>query len=52
MEDEFAAGCCGIDVLRQADKIDSPIFEEIERFDEIFERAPQAVELPDDDGIT
>ena len=52
MEDEFAAWCGGINVLGQADKIGSPPFEEVERLDEIFERATQAVELPDHDRIT
>jgi hypothetical protein len=29
----------------QADKVHATIFEQIERFDEIFERAPQPIEL-------
>jgi hypothetical protein len=40
MEDELAACCRRIDVLGQADKIDSSIFEEVEGLDEIFERSP------------
>jgi hypothetical protein len=52
MEDEFSTGCCGVDVLRQRDKIDPSIFEEVAGLSEIFERAPQTIKLPDDDGIS
>ncbi len=52
MEDELASGSRGVDLLGEADKIHASIFEEVERFDEIFERAPQAVKLPHNHGIT
>ena len=51
MEDEFSAVCCCVNVLSQRDKIDPSIVEEVEALDEIFERTPQTVELPDGYGI-
>src|SRR5260370_16110227 len=51
MKDKFSAWCGRINVFSQRNKIDASIFEEVESFDEVCERTPQAIELPDDHGI-
>src|SRR5690348_2817125 len=48
---QLAAGCGRVDLLGEADKINPSIFQEVEGLDEIFERAPQAVEFPNDHRI-
>ena len=51
MKNQLPAWCGRVNVLRQTDKIDSPLFEEVECLDEVFERTPQTVELPDHQRI-
>jgi hypothetical protein len=51
VKNQLPAWCSRVNFLCQTDKIDALIFEEIECLDEVFERTPQTVELPDDHGI-
>ena len=51
MEDEFPTWCRRVNTLSQGDKIDPSIFEEVERLDKIFERAPQAIKFSDHHGM-
>ncbi len=51
MKDQLPAWCGSINLLREADKVHSTLFKDVEGGDEILERAAQAVELPDDHRI-
>ena len=51
MEDEFAAAGGRVDRLLQAAEADLPGLEGGDRLDEVLERASQAIELPDGEGI-
>ena len=51
MEDELASRPCGVNFFGEADKIDTTIFENVERLDEIFERASQPIKFPYDHGV-
>src|SRR5579859_2817525 len=52
MKNQFATWGSRVDVLGQADKVNVTGLELIEGVDEVFERATQTVELPDDQRIT
>src|SRR5512135_3022110 len=51
VEDELAAAGCRVDRLLQALKADLPCLQGGNRLDQVLERAAQAVELPDGEGV-
>ena len=51
VEEEFAGGCCGVDVFGQRDKLDAAGLELVRDLDQVLQRSGQAVQPPDDDAI-
>ena len=51
VEYEFSSGGCGIDPLLEADEVDLSGFEAVDGFQEFLERAPQAIEADDGEGV-
>ena len=51
VEDELPAAGGRVDRLLQAAEADLPRLEGGDRLDQVLERAPQPVELPDDEGV-
>src|SRR5688572_24515356 len=51
MEDQLAAAGGGVDLLRQALEANASLPELPDRLDEVRERTPEAIELPDNQGI-
>ncbi len=48
---EFSSGGCRIDPLLEADEVDLSGFEAVDGFQEFLERAPQAIEANDGEGV-
>lgn len=51
VEYEFSSGGCRVDPLIEADEVDLSDFEAADGFQEFLERAPQAIEANDGDGV-
>ena len=51
MEHELSCGGCRVNPFLEADQIDLSGFEVIDGFQELLERAPQAIEADDGEGI-
>jgi hypothetical protein len=51
VEDQLAAGRGGVDRLGDALEPDLPVGEPGDRLDEVLERAAEAIEAPDDQGV-
>src|SRR6266699_6223066 len=48
----LAIGHRGIDLLGQTDKVNTPLFEDVERFDKVFQGIAETVEFPHDQCIS
>jgi hypothetical protein len=51
VKDELAAAGGRVDRLLEAAEPDFPTLQDGDRLDQVLERAPQPVELPDDEGV-
>ena len=51
MEDQFAGRGGRVDSLLEGAELAVPIAESLDLFDQVFEGAPQPIELPDDPAV-
>ena len=51
VEDQLAAAGGGVDLLGQALEADPPLLQPSDRLDQVWERSPETIELPDDEGV-
>ena len=51
MEDQLAAAGGGVDLLGEALEADAPLLQPSDRLYKVWERSPETIELPHDEGV-